>query len=97
MSAVDAALLRALLAQYPERKFDEVTIALDAPEQPQLMAALGFLEVKTNKRSNMLNVRSRRRIALWLGVAGRCAGGVRLERDRLGWCSVGAVVVGAKP
>jgi len=89
--AASAELLAALWATWPAGHFDETNIATMAPSNPHLMRALRFLSAKTRYYAGgrVLLQRNERDILRWiLAVDGRDIGGLRLERDALGWCTV---------
>jgi hypothetical protein len=92
----DARLLRALSAQYPTGRFDECSIAIDAPRLPELLHALEFLNAaRVNRRRRSLDYRSHNLLARWFDkVEDRPAGGFLLTRGRRGWCYVSPVAVG---
>jgi hypothetical protein len=88
----DARLLRALGRAFRGGKFDASNISGRACHDPDLMAALGFLDVAPIKRRRSLNyltTRSERAVRRWLDeVVDREVDGLRLERDWQGWCTV---------
>jgi hypothetical protein len=88
-----AALLRTLVERWPDGHFDEYNISVTAPRSPALLAALGFLNPVRRCRINpSLTDASDRRIERWLiDIAGSEIGGLRLDRDVIGWCRVSVV------
>ena len=87
-----AALLLALAEAWPADTFDELNIGIEAPYQPRLARALGFLGPLRAHHSGgglRLSRNNERDVLRWmLGVAGREVGGLRLERNAIGWCRV---------
>jgi hypothetical protein len=88
-AAADAAALRALAAEWPGgAAFDLSSIGGRAAASPRLRLGLAFLRPRL-VASWRLDRGSRQRIGSWLGeIAGREVGGLRLERDRIGWCRI---------
>jgi hypothetical protein len=89
--ADSARLLWALLARWPAGHFDELNVAVEAPDSPGLLAALGFMGPKVRRCGGyrMLTRDSERDVLRWvLSVVERDIGGLRLVRDAIGWCSV---------
>jgi hypothetical protein len=86
-------LLRALHERWPDDHFDEWNISACFPRSPTLLATLGFLNPKVVDKVNpTLTSASGRRVERWLiDIAGRELGGLRLDRDVLGWCRVRVV------
>jgi hypothetical protein len=62
---------------------------------PQLLAALAFLgcrEIRGRRRWRRLTSCSTRAVDAWLRwVEGREIAGLRLDRDRIGWCRIAPV------
>jgi hypothetical protein len=92
----DAALLRALHERFPEGHFDEWHVAANFPRSPALLATLAFLRpVVQDKVNPVLTGPATTRVARWLmEIAGYEIGGLRLDRDPIGWCTV--VPVGSR-
>ncbi len=74
----------------PGDRFDEFNVRITAPRTPALMAALAPLGVKLGYRilrKAALRPQDERNIAEWLKAhAGHEFGGLRLVRERSGWC-----------
>lgn len=86
-----AAMLGALSARY-SGTFDEFNVRLDAPENERLMRAVRAITTPKVGRlagEKALSAANERDLLRWLlSVAGRDIGGLRLERDMIGWCTV---------
>jgi hypothetical protein len=92
--ADSTALLAALFQRWPDGHFDETNIAVSAPRSPRLLAALGFLNPRVRRVAHnpMLSGQTERDLLRWmLTIRGRDIGGLRLDRDPIGWCSVSVV------
>jgi len=88
-----AQLLWALLAQWPHDQFDEVNIAVAAPYSRRLMAALGFMRPTIRRLPGSswktLSRESRSDVLRWILTIASCElGGLLLDRNRGGWCTV---------
>jgi len=86
-----AALLWALLARWPRDQFDEFNVAIAALHSPELMKALDFMRptIRRLYGRRMLSRASERDVLRWiLTIAGRDVGGLMLDRNRGGWCTV---------
>jgi hypothetical protein len=90
LAECNAVLLRALHERWPDGHFDEWNISANFPRSPALLATLAFLRpVVRDKVNPTLTSASGRRVERWLiDIAGYEIGGLRLERDVLGWCTV---------
>jgi hypothetical protein len=87
-----AALLSVLFARWPHDQFDEVNIAVNAPYEEAMLAAVTPIIGKSKivqRCGKSLSPDNERDICRWLlSVAGREIGGYRLERNRIGWCTI---------
>lgn len=89
LGEADAALLKALRERFGGDRFDEQNVAVGAPHDGRLMAALGFLNPTIDRRRNALSYRTREALAGWLErVENRPAGGLVLRKDGIGWSRV---------
>jgi hypothetical protein len=89
LGASDAALLRVLQDVYGDAHFDETNVSIDALRFPELLAALGFLSPKINRRRRSLTDQSNRSVAKWLDrTQGWLVGRLALARDSRGWSYV---------
>jgi len=88
-----AVLLAAPHRRWPTDEFDEINIAVAAPYRPEMMAALRFLgQLRIDRRPHgrlRLSAGNERDVLRWmLGIVGREIGGLRLDRNPGGWCTV---------
>jgi hypothetical protein len=94
--ADSASLLWALTAHWPRDQFDELDIAVDAPYSRPLLAALSFMKPTVRRIPGsawrQLTAETKRDVWRWmLGVEGRDSGGMKLDRNRGGWCQIAIV------